>query len=107
MAAVVAGIVTGQGAARWFTPEQRLSDELNWRTIELVLEGAVFLLMGLELKDIVDEIAKDHDGIGAGHRARCGARSASSSSSVRPTSRCWSGCRAAAPGASSAGGSRS
>ncbi|MET0812849.1 MAG: cation:proton antiporter, partial [Microbacterium sp.] len=47
VAAVVAGIVTGQGAARWFTPEQRLSDELNWRTIELVLEGAVFLLMGL------------------------------------------------------------
>ena len=40
VAAVVAGIVTGQGAARWFTPEQRLSDELNWRTIELVLEGA-------------------------------------------------------------------
>ena len=66
VAAVVAGIVTGQGAARWFTPEQRLSDELNWRTIELVLEGAVFLLMGLELKDIVDEISKDHDGIGVG-----------------------------------------
>ncbi len=42
VAAVVAGIVTGQGAARWFTPEQRLSDELNWRTVELVLEGAVF-----------------------------------------------------------------
>ncbi len=27
VAAVVAGIVTGQGAARWFTPEQRLSDD--------------------------------------------------------------------------------
>ncbi len=66
VAAVVAGIVTGQGAARWFTPEQRLSDELNWRTIELVLEGAVFLLMGLELKDIVEEIQRDHDGIGTG-----------------------------------------
>ena len=66
VAAVVAGIMTSQGASRWFTPEQRLSDELNWRTIELVLEGAVFLLMGLELKDIVDEIQKDHDGIGSG-----------------------------------------
>ncbi len=53
VAAVVAGIVTGQGAARRFTPEQRLSDELNWRTIELMLEGAVFLVMGLELKEIV------------------------------------------------------
>jgi CPA1 family monovalent cation:H+ antiporter len=56
VAAVVAGIVTGQGAAHWFTPEQRLSDTLNWRTVELVLEGAVFLLMGLELKQIVSEI---------------------------------------------------
>ncbi len=66
VAAVVAGIVTGQGAARWFTPEQRLSDELNWRTIELVLEGAVFLLMGLELKEIVDQNLEDHDGLGTG-----------------------------------------
>src|SRR5699024_8992168 len=41
VAAVVAGIVTGQGAARWLSPEQRMSDTLNWRTIELVLEGGV------------------------------------------------------------------
>lgn len=63
VAAVVAGIVTGQGAARWFTPEQRLSDELNWRTIELMLEGAVFLLMGLELKEIVRANIEDHQGL--------------------------------------------
>ncbi|MFG6444340.1 cation:proton antiporter [Microbacterium sp. P06] len=52
VAAVVAGIVTGQGAARRFTPEERISDRLNWRTIELILEGAVFLVMGLELDEI-------------------------------------------------------
>lgn len=66
VAAVVAGIVTGQGSTRWFTPEQRLSDELNWRTIELVLEGAVFLVMGLELKDILDQNLKGEHGIGEG-----------------------------------------
>ncbi len=64
VAAVVAGIVTGQGAARRFTPEQRLSDDANWRTIELLLEGGVFLVMGLELKDIVDENYTDHGGRG-------------------------------------------
>ncbi|MFE1646427.1 cation:proton antiporter [Microbacterium sp. P01] len=64
VAAVVAGIVTGQGAARFFTPEQRMSDELNWRTVELVLEGSVFLLMGLELEDIVTQNQRDHQGIG-------------------------------------------
>lgn len=53
VAAVVAGVVCGQGSVRWLTPEQRISDKLTWRTIEFVLEGAVFLLMGLELFGIV------------------------------------------------------
>jgi CPA1 family monovalent cation:H+ antiporter len=60
VAAVVAGIITGQGAARRFTPDERISDRLNWRTIELLLEGAVFLVMGLELKEIVQQnLARD------------------------------------------------
>ncbi len=63
VAAVVAGIVAGQGAQRWFTPEQRLSDEVNWRTVELVLEGGIFLIMGLELKQIVTDVVSRHEGI--------------------------------------------
>lgn len=63
VAAVVAGIVTGQGAARRFTPEERLTDDANWRTIELLLEGGVFLVMGLELKGIVDENYASHGGL--------------------------------------------
>lgn len=73
VAAVVAGIVTGQGSARWFTPEQRMSDENNWRTIELMLEGAVFLLMGLELKQIVEGNIARHDGLGTGLMIALGA----------------------------------
>ncbi|MGO2747616.1 cation:proton antiporter [Microbacterium sp.] len=53
VAAVVAGLVCGQGALRWLTPEQRVSDKLNWQTIEFLLEGAIFLTMGLELYGIV------------------------------------------------------
>ncbi len=64
VAPVVAGIVTGQGSARWSTPEQRLSDSLNWRTVELLLEGAVFLIMGLELKEIVGATAASDEGLG-------------------------------------------
>ena len=63
VAAVVAGIVTGQGAARRFTPEQRVSDRVNWRTIELILEGGVFLVFGLELKDIVRSNLEEHEGL--------------------------------------------
>lgn len=63
VAAVIAGIVAGQGAQRWFTPEQRLSDEVNWRTVELVLEGGIFLIMGLELDQIVQDVLVRHEGI--------------------------------------------
>lgn len=63
VAAVVAGIVTGQGSARWFSAEQRMSDTLNWRTVELVLEGAVFLIMGLELYGLVIESEEKHEGV--------------------------------------------
>ncbi len=73
VAAVVAGIVTGQGAARWFSPEQRRSDEHNWRTIELVLEGGVFLIMGLELSEIVSQNIENHNGLGTGLAIAAGA----------------------------------
>lgn len=63
VAAVVAGIVCGQGALRWLTPEQRISDKFNWRTIEFLLEGAIFLIMGLELYGIVENNLSAEHGI--------------------------------------------
>lgn len=63
VAAVVAGLVTGRGAVGRLSPQHRLSDSQNWRTIELLLEGAVFLLMGLQLTTIVEDVVNDHGGI--------------------------------------------
>ncbi|SIT84444.1 sodium:proton antiporter [Microbacterium sp. RU33B] len=63
VAAVVAGLVTAQGAARRFTPEQRISDAANWRTIELMLEGAVFLIMGLEIESVLAALGQSESGI--------------------------------------------
>ena len=63
VAAVVAGLITGRGAARFLSPQHRLSDVQTWRTVELVLEGAVFLVMGLELAGIVDEVERAHEGV--------------------------------------------
>ncbi|MGW9631733.1 cation:proton antiporter [Agromyces sp. NPDC055520] len=65
VAAVVAGLITGRGAARYLSPQHRLSDAQNWRTIELVLEGAVFLVMGLELTAIVADVEAAHAGVWA------------------------------------------
>lgn len=64
VAAVVAGLVTGRGAPRVLSPEHRLSDSQTWHTIEAVLEGAVFLVMGLELYGLLEDIRDDGHGAG-------------------------------------------
>ncbi|WP_426595378.1 cation:proton antiporter [Cellulomonas sp. McL0617] len=61
VAAVVAGLVTGQGAPRFLRPQDRIAEEANWGTVELLLEGAVFLVMGYELQELVAQ-AREHGG---------------------------------------------
>ena len=73
VAAVVAGLVTGRRAARALPPQHRLSDAQNWRTVELVLEGGVFLVMGLELSGVVDDVRADHAGLGTAVSVAAGA----------------------------------
>ena len=64
VAVVAAGLVIGQGAPRYLGPTHRLNDEMNWRTIELVLEGALFLLMGLQLLPLIHDVRTDGDDLG-------------------------------------------
>ena len=73
VAAVVAGLMTGLRAPRVLSPRNRLSDSQNWHTVELVLEGAVFLIMGLQLTSILTHVHTDHAGIGAAVRVAGGA----------------------------------
>lgn len=63
VAAVVAGLITGFLGPRYLPPRFRLSDRQNWRMIEFVLEGAIFLIMGLELEWVLREVENDHFGI--------------------------------------------
>jgi NhaP-type Na+/H+ or K+/H+ antiporter len=65
VAAVVAGLITGILAPRDLSPQNRLSDAQNWRTVELVLEGAVFLTMGVQIRSIVTDVQDDHAGVAA------------------------------------------
>jgi NhaP-type Na+/H+ or K+/H+ antiporter len=64
VAAVVAGLVTGIRAPRVLPPRHRLSDSQNWASVELVLEGLVFLIMGLQLSAILAEVHREHAGLG-------------------------------------------
>lgn len=63
VAAVVAGLWTSIRAPRLLPPRNRLSDVENWRTVELVLEGTVFLIMGLQLRTIVGEVQAEVAGV--------------------------------------------
>ncbi|NKY10879.1 cation:proton antiporter [Cellulomonas hominis] len=60
---VAAGLVAGAGSVR-LRPQDRIAEAANWRTLELLLEGGVFLLMGLELYGLVEEVQDDHGHLG-------------------------------------------
>lgn len=63
VAAVAAGLHTGHSAPRYLEPEHRRAEEQNWRTVELLLEGGVFLLMGLELYGLVEDLDESGGGL--------------------------------------------
>ncbi|MCU1573939.1 MAG: sodium:proton antiporter [Micrococcaceae bacterium] len=56
LAVVVAGIYTGHQGSQSFDARARISDSVNWRTVQFLLESAVFLLMGLEIRSLVENI---------------------------------------------------
>ncbi|KQQ00677.1 MULTISPECIES: cation:proton antiporter [unclassified Rathayibacter] len=56
LAVVVTGIYTGHNSARFLSPQSRLSERINWRTAQFLLENGVFLLMGAEIKAIIGEV---------------------------------------------------
>ncbi len=56
VAAVAAGLVMGTGAPRHLRAEDRMTEQAVWRTLELLLESAVFLVMGLELFGLLEDL---------------------------------------------------
>ncbi|MFF0497508.1 Na+/H+ antiporter [Nocardia aobensis] len=55
IAVVVCGLILGQGAPVWQSAASRVAERTNWRTIQFLLESAVFLLIGLQVRHIVDD----------------------------------------------------
>ena len=56
VAAVIAGLVTGHRAPRILPPDHRIAGQETWHTAELVLEGFIFLVMGLQFFGIVEDV---------------------------------------------------
>lgn len=65
LSVVIAGLVTGHRGAKLLTAQDRISERLNWRTVQFVLENGVFLLLGVELKPLVEAVQADQLGVGS------------------------------------------
>ena len=53
VAVVVAGLLLGHKAPILQTAQSRIAERLNWRSIQFLLESAVFLLIGLQARSII------------------------------------------------------
>jgi monovalent cation/hydrogen antiporter len=72
LSVVVAGLVTGHQSARFFSAQDRISERINWRTVQFLLENGVFLLMGLELRGLVVTVQQHDQALGAVHTVELG-----------------------------------
>jgi NhaP-type Na+/H+ or K+/H+ antiporter len=56
LAVVVAGLVAGHQSPRYLRAQDRIAETVNWQTIAFLLESGIFLLMGLQLKTLLDQV---------------------------------------------------
>ncbi|MDF1703652.1 MAG: sodium:proton antiporter [Aeromicrobium sp.] len=64
VAVVVAGLAIGSRGYVELRPEDRVAERINWRTIAFLLEGAVFLVMGLQLRPLWDDFSGTGQSVG-------------------------------------------
>ncbi|KAM9863635.1 sodium:proton antiporter [Leucobacter sp. BZR 635] len=56
LSVVVTGLYTGYHSVRRFSAVARTNERLNWRTVSFILENGVFLIMGLQLHVLVNQV---------------------------------------------------
>lgn len=59
LAVVVAGLVAGSRGRRRLPARARQIDSTNWTTVEFLLQSAVFLLMGMQLPNLIQQVGTD------------------------------------------------
>ncbi len=65
LAVVVAGLLLGHKSPVVQNASSRLSERINWTSVQFILENAVFLMIGLQMRRIVADVASS--GLGWGH----------------------------------------
>jgi monovalent cation/hydrogen antiporter len=56
LAVVVCGLLLGHRAPVLQTAGSRIAENINWRTVQFLLENVVFLLIGLQIRDILANV---------------------------------------------------
>ncbi len=64
LAVVVAGLLIGHKAPLLQSASSRLSERINWATVQFLLENAVFLMIGLQMRRIVSDVTASDIGVG-------------------------------------------
>ncbi|MBT2532239.1 Na+/H+ antiporter [Arthrobacter sp. ISL-48] len=64
LAVVVTGLIMGTKAPSMPNGAARLSQRSNWDTVQFLLENSVFLLIGLQVRTIIDGVQDDSLGAG-------------------------------------------
>jgi CPA1 family monovalent cation:H+ antiporter len=64
LAVVVTGLLLGHKAPKLQSAASRLAETTNWRTVQFMLENAVFLLIGLQIRPILEAVGDSDLGVG-------------------------------------------
>ncbi|MFI9503906.1 Na+/H+ antiporter [Nocardia sp. NPDC052566] len=54
IAVVTCGMILGHGAPVWQSAASRVAERTNWRTVQFILESSVFLIIGLQMRAIIE-----------------------------------------------------
>nr|WP_269326507.1 Na+/H+ antiporter [Kineosporia mesophila] len=73
IAVVVAGIMLGHRSIEMQSAMSRVTERVIWRTVQFMLESAVFLLIGLQLQDLVTAALEDESTPNTDVLVLCGA----------------------------------
>ena len=65
LAVVVAGLLLGHKSPVIQTASSRLSERINWTTIQFILENVVFLTLGMQMRRLVQDAGESGPGWGA------------------------------------------
>jgi monovalent cation/hydrogen antiporter len=60
LAVVVAGLILGHKAPVLQSAGSRIAENINWRTVQFLLENVVFLLIGLQIRRLVSSVNDQH-----------------------------------------------